>query len=84
MVKHFEIPIIRTFGLERAFVTGGGVHLKEVNPKTLESKLCEGLFFAGEVLDINGYTGGYNITTALCTGHVAGKSAAEIASWQNI
>lgn len=84
LVKHFEIPIIRTFGLERAFVTGGGVHLKEVNPKTLESKLCEGLFFAGEVLDINGYTGGYNITTALCTGHVAGKSAAEIASWQNI
>lgn len=82
LVKNFEIPIIRTFALERAFVTGGGVNLKEVIPKTLESKLCQGLFFAGEVLDVNGYTGGYNITTALCTGHVAGKNAAEVASWQ--
>ncbi|MEG0078783.1 NAD(P)/FAD-dependent oxidoreductase [Enterococcus sp.] len=83
LAKNFEIPIIRTFGLERAFVTGGGINLKEVIPKTLESKLREGLFFAGEVLDVNGYTGGYNVTTALCTGHVAGKAAAEIASWQN-
>lgn len=82
LAKNFEIPIIRTFALERAFVTGGGVNLKEVIPKTLASKLCQGLFFAGEVLDVNGYTGGYNITTALCTGHVAGKNAAEVASWQ--
>lgn len=79
--KQFDIQIIRTFGLEKSFVTGGGVELKEVVPKTLESKLCPGLFFAGEVLDINGYTGGYNITTALCTGHVAGTHAAEYASW---
>lgn len=81
LTKHFETQVVRTFGLEKSFVTGGGVELKEVTPKTLESKLCPGLFFAGEVLDINGYTGGYNVTTALCTGHVAGTHAAEYASW---
>lgn len=81
LLKDFRIPVIRTFGLEKSFVTGGGVSLKEVAPKTLESKLLPGLFFAGEVLDINGYTGGYNITAAFCTGHVAGTQAAEIASY---
>ncbi|MDT2756218.1 NAD(P)/FAD-dependent oxidoreductase [Enterococcus asini] len=81
LLKAFPITIQRTIGLEKAFVTAGGVALKEVVPKTLESKLCAGLFFAGEVLDINGYTGGYNITAALCTGHVAGIHAAEIAGY---
>ena len=51
----------------------GGVSLKEINPKTLESKLVPGLHFAGEVLDINAHTGGFNITSALCTGWVAGS-----------
>lgn len=81
LLKAFPITIKRTIGLEKAFVTAGGVELKEVSPKTLESKRCAGLFFAGEVLDINGYTGGYNITAALCTGHVAGVHAAEIAGF---
>ena len=55
--------------------------LKEVTPKTMESKLVNGLFFAGELLDINGYTGGYNVTAAFVTGHVAGSHAAEIAEY---
>ena len=63
--------------IEKAFVTGGGVHIKEIEPKTMQSKLMEGLYFCGEILDIHGYTGGYNITAASCTGYVAGKSAAE-------
>ena len=78
LVKEFPIKIVRTFPLEKAFVTGGGVSLKEVNPQTLQSKLLPGLFFTGEVLDINGFTGGYNVTVAFCTGHVAGTAAAEL------
>ena len=77
----FKMTIKRTWPLEKAFVTGGGVHLKEINPKTMESKKCAQLFFCGEVLDINGHTGGYNITAAFSTGYVAGKHAAEIASY---
>lgn len=77
LMKSFVIDVNGTLSLEKAFVTGGGVHLKEIQPKTLESKFTAGLYFCGEVLDIHGYTGGYNITAALCTGYVAGKSAAE-------
>ena len=60
--------------LAKSFVTKGGVSLKGINPKTLESKLVPGLHFAGEVLDINAHTGGFNITSALCTGWVAGSN----------
>lgn len=81
LCKSFVIPIERTFALEKSFVTGGGIHLKEINPKTLESKKINGLYACGEVLDINGYTGGYNITAAFCTGHVAGENAALTASY---
>lgn len=77
----FPVKISKTFPLEKSFVTGGGIHLKEVNPKTMESKCINGLYFGGELLDINGYTGGFNITAAFCTGHVAGKHAAEMASY---
>lgn len=80
-LKNFTIQIDRTLGMEKSFVTGGGVNLKEINPKTLESKVCPGLFFAGELLDINGYTGGYNVTCAFVTGHVSGSHAAEISSY---
>ncbi|MGQ4244189.1 NAD(P)/FAD-dependent oxidoreductase [Enterococcus casseliflavus] len=81
LIKGFSVTIVRTFPLEKSFVTGGGVHLKEINPKTMESKKINGLYFAGELLDINGYTGGFNITAAFCTGHVSGKNAAETASY---
>jgi predicted Rossmann fold flavoprotein len=63
--------------LEEAIITAGGVHLKEVDPKTMESKIVQGLFLCGEVLDIQGKTGGYNLQAAFSTGWVAGESAAK-------
>ncbi|CAM4166753.1 NAD(P)/FAD-dependent oxidoreductase [Lacicoccus alkaliphilus] len=74
-LKGFIFTVDGTQSIEKAFVTGGGVNLKEVTPQTMESRLVDGLYFAGEVLDIHGYTGGYNITSALVTGYVAGHSA---------
>ncbi|UHA74931.1 NAD(P)/FAD-dependent oxidoreductase [Paenibacillus sp. 481] len=76
LMKAFPIKINGTLSIEAAFVTGGGIHLKELDPKTMGSKLMEGLYFCGEVLDIHGYTGGYNITAAFTTGYTAGKHAA--------
>ncbi|MFD2446477.1 NAD(P)/FAD-dependent oxidoreductase [Bacillus sp. CGMCC 1.16607] len=73
--KAFTFQVNGTLPLEKAFVTGGGVSVKEIDPKTMESKLMEGLFFCGEILDIHGYTGGYNITSALVTGRLAGLNA---------
>ena len=58
------------------FVTAGGVSLKEVNPSTMESRLCPGLYFAGEILDIDGYTGGFNLQASWATGHLVGESIA--------
>jgi len=75
--KRFELWASGTLSIEEAFVTGGGVNLKEIDPKTMESKLTAGLYFCGEILDIHGYTGGYNITAAFATGYTAGKHAAE-------
>ena len=72
-IKELPIPVTGKMSLAKSFVTKGGVNLKEINPKTLESKLVSGLHFAGEVLDINAHTGGFNITSALCTGWVAGS-----------
>lgn len=71
-IKALKIPVTGKMSLAKSFVTKGGVSLKEINPKTLESKLVPSLHFAGEVLDINAHTGGFNITSALCTGWVAG------------
>lgn len=72
----FEMTVYGTQPLEKAFVTGGGVSVKEIEPKTMASKKKQGLYFCGEILDIHGYTGGYNITSALVTGHIAGDNAA--------
>ena len=80
LLKAFPIAMHGTLSIKEAFVTGGGVNLKEVDPKPMESKLMNGLYFCGEVLDIHGYTGGYNITAAFTTGYNAGKSAALQAS----
>lgn len=77
LLKKFPLHVNGTLPLEEAFVTGGGVNLKEIDPKTMGSKLMRGLYFCGEILDIHGYTGGYNITAAFTTGYTAGKSAAE-------
>ncbi|MGT2910191.1 NAD(P)/FAD-dependent oxidoreductase [Streptococcus cameli] len=72
-LKALPIPITGKMSLAKSFVTKGGVDLKGINPKTLESKTVPGLHFAGEVLDINAHTGGFNITYCLATGWVAGS-----------
>ncbi|WP_160724051.1 NAD(P)/FAD-dependent oxidoreductase [Bacillus sp. USDA818B3_A] len=74
--KQFQFKVNGTLPLEKAFVTGGGVSVKEIEPQTMASKLMDGLYFCGEILDIHGYTGGYNITSALVTGRLAGTNAA--------
>lgn len=67
LVKHWEVPITKRGDLAHAVITAGGVDVKQVDPKTMESKLCSGLYFAGEVLDVDAYTGGYNLQIAWCT-----------------
>lgn len=71
LLKAFPIELSGKGDLEHAVVTSGGVCVKEVDPKTMESKLCPGLYFAGEVLDVDAYTGGYNLGIAFATAHAA-------------
>lgn len=80
LLKSFTMEVNGTQPIEKAFVTGGGVSTKEIVPKTMASKKKEGLYFCGEILDIHGYTGGYNITSALVTGRIAGMNAGEYAT----
>ncbi|MDF2557227.1 MAG: ytfP [Bacillales bacterium] len=77
LMKRFEIAVNGTLPIEKAFVTGGGVSIKEIDPKTMGSKLVPNLYFCGEILDIHGYTGGYNITAAMVTGRIAGMNAGQ-------
>ena len=70
-VKAFSLHPTGFRPIEEAIITSGGVDVKEVNPKTMESKLLQGLFFAGEVLDVDGYTGGFNLQIAFATAHLA-------------
>ena len=72
-LKDFTIPITETGNFEEAIVTQGGVNLKEVNPKTMESRLVKRLYIVGEVLDLDADTGGYNLQVAFTTGHAAGS-----------
>lgn len=74
LLKDFPVEISGTRPLSEAIVTSGGISLKEINPKTMESKLYPGLFFAGEILDLDGVTGGYNLQEAFSTGFLAGSS----------
>ncbi len=76
LIKNFTLMIVATRPIDEAIVTAGGVEVKEVDPRTMQSKLIKGLFFAGEILDIDGYTGGFNLQAAFSTGYLAGKSAA--------
>lgn len=76
-LKRWDFAIESHTGYERAVITAGGVPAKEINPKTMESKFVPGLFFAGEIIDLDGDTGGYNLQIAWATGNAAGKSAAE-------
>lgn len=76
-LKSWEIPIQGYVGYERCVITAGGVSTDEINAKTMESKLQKGLYFCGEIMDIDCDTGGYNMQCAFSTGYLAGKSAAE-------
>ncbi|MBW6458790.1 MAG: aminoacetone oxidase family FAD-binding enzyme, partial [FCB group bacterium] len=75
-LKHMRFEVTGHTGWNDAIITSGGIDLKEVNPSTLESKIVPGLFFAGEVLDLDAATGGYNLQIAWSGGHVAGNAAA--------
>lgn len=77
LIKNIEIPLLSFRPIDEAIITKGGVCVNEVDPKTMESKLVKGLYFAGEVLDIDAYTGGFNLQIAFSTAVVAGESAAE-------
>ncbi|MGX7107145.1 NAD(P)/FAD-dependent oxidoreductase [Hutsoniella sourekii] len=79
LIKDYPMTAYGSQAIDKGFVTGGGVDVKEIDPKTMASKLIKGLYFCGELLDINGYTGGYNITAAFVTGTLAGRYAA----WQS-
>ena len=76
-LKGFLIPLSRFRPIEEAIITSGGISVREISPKTMESKIHPGLFFAGEVIDVDAYTGGFNLQIAYSTGHLAGKYAAE-------
>lgn len=73
LLKCFEVHIKNFKKIEDAIITSGGINIKEINPKTMESKLVSGLFFAGEVIDVDCYTGGFNLQVAYSTGYVAGS-----------
>ena len=72
LLKNFELNISGFRPIEEAIITSGGVNIKEINPKTMESKLIEGLYFAGEIIDVDSYTGGFNLQIAYSTGYTAG------------
>ncbi len=74
LLKHFTINISGFRPIEEAIVTSGGVSVKEINAKTMKSTLCNNLYFAGEVIDVDAYTGGFNLQIAFSTGVLAGKS----------
>ncbi|MGI5921274.1 MAG: NAD(P)/FAD-dependent oxidoreductase [Syntrophomonadaceae bacterium] len=83
LLKHLTVTVKGTRPIEEAIVTAGGIDVSQVNPRSMESKLITGLYFAGEVLDVDGYTGGYNLQASFSTGYVAGKNAAQALLRQN-
>lgn len=74
ILKDMKVTVLRFRPIEEAIITSGGVSVKEIDPKTMESKLCKGLYFAGEVIDVDAYTGGFNLQIAFSTGRLAGES----------
>ena len=74
LLKNFEIEIKKFRPIEEAIITSGGVSTKEINPKTMESKIVKGLYFAGEIIDVDSYTGGFNLQIAYSTGYTAGSN----------
>ena len=76
LLKGIELTVLNTLGFDEAIITSGGVSLKEIDSKTMKSKLVNNLFLAGEIIDLDGPTGGYNLQLCWSTGYVAGQSAA--------
>ena len=70
--KKIDIKIVGFRGVEEAIVTAGGINIKEIDPKTMQSKFVKGLYFAGEIIDVDAYTGGFNLQIAYSTGYIAG------------
>lgn len=77
LLKSFEIIPDRFRPIEEAIITRGGIDIKQIDPKTMQSKICEGIYFAGEVIDVDAYTGGFNLQIAFSTGALAGENAAK-------
>lgn len=75
LLQNFTATVTGTRSIKEAIVTAGGVSIKEINPRTMGSKIIRGLYFAGEIIDVDGYTGGFNLQIAFSTGYVAGISA---------
>ncbi len=75
VIKNYTVHIMGKAGFEEAIITSGGIDVKSVDPKTMKSKLVDGLYFAGEVLDVDAFTGGFNLQIAYSTGYLAGSSA---------
>ena len=76
-LKHLSFTVKSYRSVDEAIVTSGGVNVKEINASTMESKKVKGLYFAGEVIDVDAYTGGFNLQIAFSTGHLAGENAAK-------
>ncbi len=76
VLKRMELTVLRARPIEEAIITRGGVSVKEIDPRTMESKLVPGLYFAGEVMDVDACTGGFNLQIAWSTGAAAGRAAA--------
>ena len=74
LLKSFAVTIKGFRPISEAIITSGGVNINEVSPKTMESKLVKGLYFAGEILDVDAYTGGFNLQIAFSTGYAAGNN----------
>ena len=76
-LKNFEIPLLKYRPIEEAIRTSGGVDVKDISPKDMQSRIVPALYFAGEIIDVDAYTGGFNLQIAFSTAYLAGKSAAE-------
>ena len=75
--KAFRVPISGLRPISEAIITRGGIPTDEIDPRTMQSKICEGLYFAGEIIDVDGYTGGYNLQIAWSTAFLAGNAVAK-------
>jgi predicted Rossmann fold flavoprotein len=78
LLKQFRLTVKSLSGFNKAIITSGGISLKEINSKTMQSKIIRNLYFAGEILDLDGPTGGYNLQVCWSTGYLAGENAANL------